>query len=89
MPKKLPRHGKNTLPIVEIQNVSKEGLWIFIKDKEFFIPFAEYPWFNKATIEQIHDLQFLHGKHLYWPTLDIDIDVDALKYPYQYPLKYK
>ncbi len=89
MPKKLQKTGKSILPDVEIQNVSKEGLWILVKEREFFLSFAKYPWFGKATIEQIYDFQFLHGKHLHWPTLDVDIELEALQYPGAYPLRYK
>lgn len=88
MPKKLQKPGKNTSPKAEIQNISKEGIWIWVINQEFFLPFAEFPWFKKATIEQIYDLQFFHNKHLHWPTLDIDIEVASLKHPESYPLMY-
>lgn len=52
------------------------------------MPFVEFPWFLKATIEQIYQVEFFHGHHLHWPVLDIDIDVDALGNPEKYPLKY-
>jgi hypothetical protein len=60
-----------------------------VENQEFFLSFAQYPWFAQATIKQIYDFQFLRGKHLYWPTLDVDIEVEALKNPRDYPLKYK
>lgn len=80
--------GENTSP-AEIQNISNHGLWIFVKDKEFFISFAKYPWFKKANIEQICDVKCLHGKHLYWEALDIDVALDALENPEKYPLTYR
>ena len=89
MPKKSQKLGKITFANAEIQNISKEGIWILINDQEFFLSFIEYPWFQKTTIEQIYNLQFSHNKHLYWPTLDVDLDVDSLKYPDAYSLKYK
>ena len=52
------------------------------------MPFSDFPWFLKATIEQIYHLEFFHGHHLYWPALDIDIDLEALKNPETYPLSY-
>ena len=89
MPKKLQKPGKVILINVEIQNISQKGIWILVNDQEFFLPFIKYPWFQKATIEQIYNLQFLHEKHLHWPALDVDIDIESLKYPDAYPLKYK
>lgn len=88
MPKKLKNPGKTILPKAEIQNISNQGIWILIKDQEFYLPFSEFPWFLKATIEQIYNLEFFHEKHLHWPELDIDLDIESLKYPDQYPLKY-
>ena len=88
MPKKLPKRGKNTAASVEINIISKEGFWISVQKQEFFLPFSEYPWFRKATIEQIYELQLLRGKHLYWPTLDVDLEIKTLKNPEAYPLKF-
>lgn len=79
---------KNISAKAEIQNISDQGIWLLVNGREFFMPFTEFPWFLKATIEQIYDLQFFHGNHLHWPALDIDIDVQSLKSPELYPLKY-
>ncbi len=71
----------------EILNISRNGMWILIGDKEFFMPFSEFPWFLKATIEQIYDVELFYGYHLHWPYLDIDIEMASLKNPELYPLK--
>jgi len=31
----------------------------------------------------------LHGYHLYWPELDVDLEIDNLENPEKYPLKSK
>ncbi|MDR3551173.1 MAG: DUF2442 domain-containing protein [Candidatus Babeliales bacterium] len=87
MVKKLKNPGKN-ISNAEVENISKEGIWVLLTDQEFFLPFTEFPWFKKATIEQIYNLQLFHGKHLHWPSLDVDIDVESLKHLDAYPLKY-
>lgn len=88
MSKKLQEHGKNISVPVEINIISKNGFWLLVNDQEFFLPFSEYPWFKKATIEEIYDLQLLHGDHLYWEKLDVDLDVNCLKNPEVYPIKF-
>jgi hypothetical protein len=88
MPKTLKKPGRNILT-AEIQIVSTQGIWILIKDKEFFLPFTEYPWFKKATIGQIFDVELYQGKHLHWPSLDVDLDIEILKHPEKYKLIYK
>ena len=70
-----------------------------VNEHEFFMPFTEFPWFLKATIEQIYNVEFFYGKHLHacpkkleraetGSVLDIDIDLESLKHPELYPLKY-
>lgn len=88
MPKKSKKLGKNTSALAEIQNISNKGIWILINDQEFFMPFKEFPWFLTATIEQIYNLEFFHGNHLHWPSLDVDIELESLKHLDAYPLKY-
>jgi len=86
MLKKSKNLGKNISNHIEIQNISNQGIWILVHDKEYFMPFEEFPWFLQATIEQIYNVEFFHDHHLYWPKLDIDIDIECLKNPELFPL---
>ena len=84
---KLKKSGKNTLK-AEIQNISKFGLWILIENKEYFLSFTSFPWFKNAKILDIYNLKLINGYHLYWPSLDIDLDLDSIKNTEKYPLIY-
>ena len=53
------------------------------------MPFSLFPWFLNATIGQIYNFQVFHETHIHWPELDIDIDVNSIKNPTAYPLKYE
>jgi hypothetical protein len=79
--------GKNTSH-VEIQNISQKGIWIFVKDREYFLPYKEYPWFKDAKVSEIHNIKISHGSHLQWPDLDVDLELESLKHPEKYPLIY-
>lgn len=83
---KSQKRGKNTSE-VEIQNVSEFGIWMFIKGHEYFLNYKEFPWFQKATVEQIYNFEFLHNRHLYWPDLDIDLALESLSALEKFPLK--
>ncbi|NOZ70123.1 MAG: DUF2442 domain-containing protein [Deferribacteres bacterium] len=72
----------------EITNISEHGFWILLKDKEYFLPYKEYPWFKDATIASITNVKLIHGHHLYWPDLDVDLSTDILENPERYPLTY-
>ena len=71
---------------VEVTNVSPHGFWIFVGERELFVPFKEFPWFKKASIEEISRVELPSAHHLYWPDLDIDLAVDSLMHPEKYPL---
>ena len=88
MQKKLKKPGKLISPKAEVQNISHQGIWVVVNNQELFMPFTQFPWFLQATIEQIYNLEVLHQHHLYWPQLDIDIDIESIKNPHAYPLVY-
>ena len=70
----------------EILNVSPHGFWILVGEKENFLDFDRFPWFRRATLEQLFGVELLHGEHLYWADLDVDLDVDRIEHPEKYPL---
>jgi hypothetical protein len=82
------KHGKATSE-AEILNISAFGVWILVLQKEYFLSFSDFPWFQKATVEQVYHFEFLHKRHLYWPDLDIDLSLESLKDPAKFPLKSK
>lgn len=77
--------GQDT-SVAEVTNVSAHGFWILLADEELFVPFAEFPWFRNATIGALTHLEMPSGNHLYWPDLDIDLAVESIRHPEQFPL---
>jgi hypothetical protein len=79
--------GKNiSAPEAEVTNISANGVWVYVKDREYLLSYGEYPWFRDASVAQILNLQFFHEHHLHWPELDVDIELDSLAHPEKYPL---
>ena len=78
-------HGTTTLA-AEVTNVSTHCLWLLLGDEELVLPFADFPWFKKATIEQLSDVQHPTEDHLYWPQLDVDLSVESIRRPQAFPL---
>ena len=70
----------------EVLNVSPHGFWLWAKGREFFLGFADFPWFRSATVGQLFAVQLLHEDHLYWPQLDVDLDFDRILHPEKFPL---
>jgi Protein of unknown function (DUF2442) len=76
----------NHTSVAELTNVSKHGFWILLGDEELHLPFEHFPWFKTATIEQISAFEWPSEKRLYWPMLDIDLSVDSIRHPENFPL---
>ena len=71
---------------VEVVHIHVGGIWVAVADREYFLPFDEYPWFREATIADILNVELHHGDHLHWPALDVDLALDCLADPARYPL---
>jgi hypothetical protein len=77
--------GKRTSP-VEVTNVSANGLWLLLNEKEHFLPFEQFPWFPDASIAQVTHVELPNAHHLHWPDLDVDLAVESLGHPERYSL---
>jgi hypothetical protein len=82
---KSSKHGENIL--VSVENITPFGIWLFVKEKEYFLSYQAYPYFRDQTLKSIQTVQLLHSYHLYWPELDVDLEIDNLENPKKYPLK--
>lgn len=80
--------GKNT-STVEVTNISAHGIWLLTDDSELFMSYEDFPWFKKATIAQVTNVEEPQKGHFYWPDLDVDLTVDIIEHPEKYPLKAK
>jgi hypothetical protein len=70
----------------EVTHVSKHGFWLLLGDEELLLPFEQFPWFRRATIEQISHVEWPAPEHLYWPDLDIDLALTSIRRPEDFPL---
>jgi len=74
---------------VSVENITPFGIWLFVKGKEYFLGYADYPYFRDQILSAIQDVKLLHEFHLYWPQLDVDLEIDNIEHPKKYPLKYR
>jgi len=84
---KSSKHDENIS--VSVENITPFGIWVFVKGREYFLSYKDYPYFRDQTLKSIQAVQLLHGYHLYWPELDVDLEIDNLENPEKYPLKWK
>jgi hypothetical protein len=70
----------------EVLNISRHGFWLMVRDREHFLDFDRFPWFRRASGDDLCGVELLHEDHLYWPGLDVDLDLDRIEHPKKYPL---
>lgn len=80
--------GTSTLAS-NVTSITALGFWVLADDKEYFVPFADYPVFESASVTDIFNVQQIGSSQLYWPALDVDIELEALENPEQFPLAYQ
>jgi hypothetical protein len=74
---------------IEVADIDRFGFWIIADGTGHFLSFDEFPWFRKATIEQILEVELHQDDHLRWPALDVDLRLDSIEHPESYPLVYR
>ena len=75
-----------TTSAAEVTHVSRHGFWLLLDAEELLVPFEQFPWFKKATIEQLTEVDWPTADHLYWPLLDVDLSVESIRNPAAFPL---
>ena len=69
-----------------LTNISQHGFWLFHDGKEYFLPYEQYPWFRDATVATICRIEDHGGGHFYWPDLEVDLSLEVLRNPQEFPL---
>ncbi len=78
--------GINSTSQAEVLNVSPHGFWLYVAGREYLLAFDDFPWFRQASVEQLFNVEFSHDHHLYWPKLDVDLDLERIEHPEKYLL---
>ncbi len=73
----------------EVTEIGRQGFWLVVDDREYFVPFSDYPVFRSASVEQIFAMEQIGPTQLHWESLDADIELDALERPELYPLTWR
>jgi len=77
----------NFTSVVEVTNISRHGFWLRLRDRELFVAFTEFPWFEVAPIGKLLNVEWPSEDHLYWPDLDVDVSIRSIEHPEEFPLR--
>ncbi len=82
---RLSRNG-NDARVVEI---GRDGFSLRVGEEVLFLPYQEFPWFKSASEAAVRGVVTHNDAHLSWPALDIDLEVDAIRHPEQFPIVFE
>jgi hypothetical protein len=74
---------------VEIVDISAHGIWLLAGEEEFFLPHDDFPWFKQASVAAVLNVREEGAGNFHWPDLDVDLCLDSIRHPEQYPFKAK
>jgi hypothetical protein len=69
----------------EVTNISGFGLWLLVRDREYFLSYDDFPWFREQPVGAIAKVEEPRPGHFYWPELDIDLTEAMIECPDKYP----
>lgn len=70
----------------EVANISPFGVWVLVGGHEYFLDHKRFPWFKGAAVEDVLHVESPRAGHLRWPALDVDLHVESITSPEQFPL---
>lgn len=73
---------------IEVTSISRHGFWLYLRDRELFVSFREFPWFAEAPVNKIMNVRWPTADHLHWPDLDVDLSVESIEHPERFPLHF-
>ena len=73
----------------EVTNVSTHGFWLLSSGKELFLSYKDFPWFKDASIGKVIAVEEVSPGRFYWPELDVDLGIQSIENPEEYPLTSK
>lgn len=77
--------GEDTSTL-EVTHVSSHAVWLLVGQREFFLPYDDFPWFKEAKLKDILKVEQPTPGHFYWPVLDIDLGLETIEHPERFPL---
>jgi hypothetical protein len=74
---------------IEVTDISPHGIWVLAQGEEIFLPYDKFPWFKRGRVESVLKVEEQSPGHYYWPDLDVDLGIDAMRNPDRYPLSFE
>ena len=74
---------------VNVLMINSQGILLNVMGNDYFVSYNRLPWMKDASIRSVLNVQMAGGNAIEWPDLDVDLEINSLKHPEQYPLVMK
>ena len=74
---------------VSVRSIMHDGIFLTVFDNDYYLSYNRLPWFKNAKISDIFHVEMMGDDAIRWDALDVDLEIDSLKYPERYPLVMK
>ena len=74
---------------VNVLMINSQGILLNVMGNDYFVSYNRLPWMKDASIRSVLKVQMAGVNAIEWPDLDVDLEINSLKHPEQYPLVMK
>ena len=74
---------------VSVLMINSQGIMISVGGQDYFLSYNRIPWMREASIKEVLNIRMCGNGAIEWPDLDVDLEIDSLRYPERYPLLIK
>lgn len=74
---------------VNVLMINSQGILLNVMGNDYFVSYNRLPWMKDASIISVLNVQMAGVNAIEWPDLDVDLEINSLKHPEQYPLVMK
>ena len=82
-------NGYSSNTLVNVLMINSQGIMLNVKGNDYFVSYNRLPWMKDASIRSVLNVQMAGANAIEWPDLDVDLEINSLKHPEQYPLVMK
>ncbi len=69
--------------------INAQGMFLSVKGQDYFVSYDRIPWLRTAPVWSALNVQLSGRDSIEWPDLDVDLEIDSLRYPERYPIVMK
>jgi hypothetical protein len=74
---------------VDVRLITSDGIIVSVLGRDYYLSYDRLPWFKNAKVSDIFKVEMYGDDGIRWDALDVDLEIESLKHPEQYPLVMK